>query len=330
VNEHDRAHAMEAGRELLVNAMILERTSADVVGALVRAAIPSVLLKGPLQQRWLAPAGRPRRSGDVDVIVSPLMFDAAAGVLQSLGYALKEVAPEEPGREHAHVWVAPRRMPVELHFSLVGAPNAWNVLQRECETVEVMGQPVNIPNEAARCMIVALHAAQHGVGERPIFHDLEKALRVADPAAWRLAYELAAEAGGSTPFAAALALTPEGMNTLAASGSTPPELSDREALGLLTPAPSAVALCMFSIEPGYLAKARFVVGKLAPSQRLMRLRYPIARRGPLGMALAYLYRPLWLLRRLPRATWSWRRARRFAGASRTPAWQTDPKAQLPG
>ncbi len=59
---------------------------------------------------------------------------------------------------------------------------------------------VEIPNEAARCLIVALHAAQHGVGAAQTLHDLERALATAGEDVWVRALELAVAVGAETPF----------------------------------------------------------------------------------------------------------------------------------
>jgi hypothetical protein len=45
----------------------------------------------------------------------------------------------------------------------------------------------------------------------------------------------------------------------------------------------------------------------------MRVWYPVARRGPAGLTLAYLRRLGWLVVATPRALRSWRRARRETG-----------------
>ena len=125
------------------------------------------------------------------------------------------------------------------HLVGVDAGKAWDVFSRETESAALLGATVEIPNEAARCTIVALHAAQHGVAQRAIFGDLEKALMVADTATWRRAADLARSAGGWTPFAGALSLSSQGRELLAELGEPLPALSERQALSLLTPAPTS-------------------------------------------------------------------------------------------
>ena len=297
----------------------VEHVSRDVIRALRAADVRPILLKGPLQQLWLERAGPARSSVDVDVLVSRDQLEASEGLLGSLGYRVAVGLPDEVGREHSSVWVSDGRVPVELHWSLVGVDNrlVWDVLSTETELASLVGDEVEIPNEAARCAIVALHAAQHGIGAQAIFHDLERALAVASTETWRRAAELATAMGGWTPFAGALSLSPRGREVLRALGAEPPVLDERQALSLLTPAPTSRGFYFLSRQRGAGAKAAFVVMKLAPSPTFMRLRYPLARRGGLGLALAYLYRPFWLLRWALPGLRSWREARRLANESRT-------------
>jgi hypothetical protein len=53
--------------------------------------------------------------------------------------------------------------------------------------------------------------------------------------------------------------------------------------------------------------------KLVPPATFMRKWSRLARRGRIGLLLAYLWRPLWLVGRTPRAMAQWRQARRAAG-----------------
>ena len=279
-----------------------------------QAGVRPILLKGPLQQWWLEGGGPPRASIDVDLLVAHERFDEAGAVLRRIGYSRAVTLPEEVGREHGSVWVARGRVPIELHWSLVGvdAGKAWDVFSRETESAALRGATVEIPNEAARCTIVALHAAQHGVAQRAIFGDLEKALVVADTATWRRAADLARSAGGWTPFAGALSLSSQGRRLLAELGEPLPALSERQALSLLTPAPTSRGFYFLARRPGLRAKVAFVLLKLAPSADFMRLRYPFARRGRVGLTLAYAYRPLWLARWALPGLRSWRSAKRLA------------------
>ena len=260
------------------------------------------------------------------MLVARDRLDAAGTALQAIGYSREKALPEESGREHSSVWVARDRVPVELHWSLVGAEedDVWGVFSNETETVPLADGSVEIPNEAARCAIVALHAGQHGIGEPAIFNDLEKALVIVETETWRRALQLATDIGGRTPFAGALSLTVRGRRLLDELGAAPPVLGERQALSLLTPAPTSRGFYFLAQERGARAKAAFLLTKAVPSHEFMRLRYPLARRGGLGLALAYLYRSFWLLRWAPPGLRSWRQARRLARASRASAQQRDP------
>ncbi len=308
---------MSRDHRVVAEALLIERVSSDAIKVLRRVGVRPVLLKGPLQQWWLEPGGPPRISIDVDVLVRHDQLDTAGAALGAAGYSPAVALPDEAGREHSSVWVADGFLPIELHWSLVGvdASKVWDVLSHETETAVLAREEVEIPNEAARCLIVALHAAQHGLGQQAIFDDLERALAIADPASWQRAFELATEVGGWTPFAGALSLTPRGRDLLARMGATPPMLGERQALSLLTPAPTSRGFYFLNRERGARAKAAFLFAKLAPPAEFMRLRYPVARHGAPGLAVAYLYRPFWLLRWAAPGLRSWRQARRLAGAS---------------
>jgi Uncharacterised nucleotidyltransferase len=298
--------------------LVVEHASAVVVAALRTSGVRSILLKGPLQQAWLALAGPQRSSIDVDVLVAREDVQAAERAIETVGLFRAVELPNERGFEHASVWVAPGRVPVEVHWSLVGANESlvWEVLSAETEPAIVGGESVEILNEAARCLIVALHVAQHGLGNAAILDDLRKALVVAREDRWRTALGLARALDAETPFAAALCILPDTAQLQKALGLRPPALTERQALSLLTPAPAARGFYFLSREPGVRAKSIFLAHKLVPGPGFMRLRYQIANRGAHGLALAYLYRPLWLVRWSIPGFRSWRRARKLARASR--------------
>jgi hypothetical protein len=317
---------MSPNYRLIAEGLLVERASSEAIRALRQAGIRPILLKGPVQQAWLEAGGASRASVDVDVLVQRDQLEVAGAALGATGYTRAITLPDEAGSEHASVWVAAGRVPVELHWSLVGADEerVWDVLSKETETLALMGEEVEIPNEPARCLVVALHAAQHGIGQPAIFRDLEKALAITETETWRRALELASAIGGRTPFAGALSITPLGRELLAELGTSPPVLGERQALSLLTPAPTSRGFYFLAREPGARAKAAFLLMKLAPSPEFMRLRYPLARRGAAGLAIAYLYRPIWLARWALPGLRSWRRARHLARTSRANAPQPEP------
>jgi hypothetical protein len=289
----------------------------EAVRTLRQAGLRPILLKGPLQQAWLDPLGPQRLSSDIDILVPRDRLRDAEAALGAAGYSAA-VGLVDIGLDYHSVWATAGRPPVELHWSLVGADESkvWDVLSKQIESVAIMGEEVEIPNEPARCAVIALHAAQHGIGQPPVFRELEKALVVANGETWRRASELASAMGAWAPFAAALSLTPRGADFLRDLGAPAPTLDRRQALNLLTPPPTSLGFYFLARQNGFRAKAAFVLRKLVPSPTFMRLRYRLARRGPIGLALAYLYRPLWLVRWALPGLRSLRDAQRLAKASR--------------
>jgi len=310
-----------AGEPLLAAAasLVVERASAEAVAVLRDAGIRAILIKGPPQQEWLAAAGTPRASVDVDLLVDPAEADAAGRVFSALGYRFVPLVTPGVGH-HAYLWTAPGRVPVEVHDTLWGADgDAWSALAGETEPLALGGETVDVPNEAARCLVVALHAAHHGVGDDATKYDLERALVVADRSSWQHAAELAREIGAEAAFAAGLGLVSAGRRLRTDLGLQAPALTDGLALDIATPRAGAPGYYWLSQQRGVRARARFVVRKLVPPADFMRFKHPFARRGRAHLLLVYLYRPLWLARWAIPGLLEWRRIRSAAhGNHRTP------------
>jgi hypothetical protein len=292
--------------------LVIERASSEAVATLRRAGIRAVLLKGPAQQEWLAPAGPPRASVDVDLLIEPAHADAAGRAFAELDYGLvREVTPGVG--HHASVWTSPGRVPIEVHDRLWGADGeVWQVLEGETEAVTVAGETVEVLNEPARCLVVALHAAHHGVGKDQTLYDLERAIAVADRTSWTHAAQLAHAVGGSTAFAAGLGLVPSGERLRADLGLGEPALTDGLALDIATPTAGAAGYYWLSQQRGLHARTRFVLRKLVPPASFMRYKHPWARHGKPQLLLVYVYRPFWLARWALPGLLEWRRIR--AGA----------------
>jgi hypothetical protein len=299
------------------SSLVIERAAVEAVVTLRDAGIRAILLKGPPQQEWLAPASPPRASVDVDLFVDPAQADAAGQELFERGY---RVVPEvTPGvGHHAVVWAAPAQVPVELHDRLWGTRgDDWEVLVRETEALTLAGETVEVPNEAARCLVVALHAAHHGVGKVATLYDLERAVAVAERMSWERAASLARKVGAEAAFAAGLGLVPSGERLRADLGLDAPALNDGVALDMATPNAGAAGYYWFSRQTGLRARARFVLRKLFPQADFMRFKHPYARRGKAQLALTYVYRPFWLARWAVPGFLEWRRIRSKARTDNT-------------
>jgi len=300
----------------------------DVVcGEIVRAmrdeGVRAIVLKGPSFADWLYTDGTRRRYGDVDLLVSPAQLEQANAVLSGRGFV-----PHTPG-EHplrdptaGQPWVRERDDAViDLHVRLhgVGAPAAiaWTELSADTERLRVGGIKAEVLRPSARALHVALHAAQHGSRASKTIEDLRRALAVLDEDLWHEAAILAAHIQALPAFATGLRHLPEGgvlAARLALPDDIPPEITLRA--GFRTPL--ALGLDAVARAHGPAAKLR-LLGRLAiPSPSLMRARQPLARRGVIGLLLAYLWRLPYLVYWAGPALWAWMRARRQSHPHRPP------------
>lgn len=307
---------MSDPRYVAAATLVVERATADAMAALVGAGIRSILIKGPPQQGWLAAAGVPRASVDVDLLVDPTDVAAAGIALSGLGYRRE---PEvTPGVEHhAELWTAPGRVPVELHRTLWGTDPGctWPVLAGQTENAQIGSETVEIPAEGARCLIVALHAAHHGAGEEAPPYDLERAVAVAGRDAWKRAADLARALDAEAAFVAGLGLVPAGQRLRVDLGLPTLPYSERLALNAATPVAGAPGFYWLAQQKGMRAKVRFAARKIVPPADFMRFKHPYARKGAAQLLLTYLYRPLWLARWAVPGLRAWRRARLAARRS---------------
>ncbi len=301
---------MSRGLVAAAGSLHLDRVTAEVVAAMRTGGIRPLLLKGPSIAAWLYRDGSSRPYGDVDLLVEARCRPAAEDVLRGLGFRRGQ-----PGwQELAWSW---RRSgdgsTVDLHSSIVGADAGpevvWRTLSQRTEPMRVGGLEVEVLTPSARALQVALHAAKHGDTELKPRQDLARALEILDHDCWLEATVLAQRMDAVPAFATGLRLDPEGAR-----------VADR--LELPTARPTAVALrasrpraLVLGIEQlagarDVRSRLRFLARKAVPSRSYMRRTSALARRGPLGLGLAYVWRPVWMLFKLPGAILTWRRARR--------------------
>jgi hypothetical protein len=302
----------EHARALGVN-LKLEAVTGEVVALLRAAAIPTIVLKGASVIRWLY-ADDPRTSTDVDLLVPPSKLTEAETVLAQYGFRAAH------GDEHAHEWVRPRDgMVVDLHDTVVGfglAPDElWRGLVGETEPMRIGGHDTDVLRAPARALHLALHASQHGVEVGAALDDLRRALERLPEDTWREAAGLAERLRATPAFAAGLRLTPQGAEVAERLG-LPVQISAEIALRARTPPPVALGLQQLAATRGLRRKLAFLASELAPPPPFMRARFGFARRGRIGLAAAYAWRPVWLVWHTGPALLAWERARRESRATR--------------
>jgi len=314
----DPAGAGEAlpwdGRRAAVLGLAIDRASAEAVVALRDAGVRSILLKGPSFDALLYDPGEPRLYTDIDLLIRSDEEARAHAALDTLGYRQRSEREPEAGVEHATVWRrATDGMNVDLHRTLNGVPattvDPWEVLAADTDSMEVGGTTVEILSGPGRALHVAIHAALPGNSGRKTLLDLRRALERLPASTWTAAAALAGRLGAEAPFAAGLGLLPEGEELAGTLDLTGDRSVDAALLADSAPY-SAWTLERLSRAPGVRAKLRVLLPRLLPKPEFMRVWYPVARRGPAGLALAYLRRLGWLVVATPRALRAWRRARR--------------------
>jgi hypothetical protein len=313
--------------ELLAVGVSLQNdaVTAEVVSALDKARVESVLLRGPAIARWLYSDASARPYVDVDLLVAYDQLISAGSVLQGLGFENRTVegvlSHDRPA--HAQTWLRPGNgTALDLHHSLVGArlepAQVWRVLAAETQTIAVHDTPVAILGIPGRGVVVALHAAQHGAGVGKPLADLARALELMSADHWLAASGLAARLDATEAFAAGLRLLPAG-EACANRLRLPEERSAETILRASTPPATALGFDWLARTPGLRGKARLAARKIAPDAAFMRAWSPLARRGHAGLGAAYFWRVAWLVRHAGPGFMAWKRAKRSDRTSRRAA-----------
>jgi hypothetical protein len=291
----------------------LEAVTAEVVGAFQHAGVESIVLKGPAVAQALYPEGD-RASGDVDLLVAPDVRLRANAVLAKLGFGSTMASEEvpDPRAQWADLWLR-SGLTVELHRTLWGTgvseAELWSVLCEQTAPIRVSGVEMRALARHALAMHVALHAAQHGRREPKPLVDLERALGTFEPESWVDAATLAARLGALPAFAAGLRLVPAGTR-LAADLELGHEAPLEVVLRASGASPGALAVNRIADGSGPFGRIRLVARTLLPPPAFMRVFFPLARRGPLGLGAAYVLRLATRARQLPAGVAEWRHARK--------------------
>ena len=294
----------------------VDAATAEVLRAFDAAGVESLLLKGRSIARWLYSEADPRPYRDCDLLVRPADMRAAEAVLERLGFTryFEDDGMPDWWREHAGEWRRPRDgVFVDLHRSLPGIgvdeESAWRALSAATAEIEIAGHPATALALPARALHVALHAAQHGVEWHKPMADLERAVWQLDQDLWRAAAGIARQLEATEALAVGLRLTSRGRE-MAVRLELPVKASVEAALHASTPPPVALGFQQLARAQGLREWAEILWKKFVPPASFMRRWHPVASRGRFGLLLAYLWRPVWILRSAPRGLRAWRRARR--------------------
>jgi hypothetical protein len=299
----------------LGTAMAVDAVSANVVAALRRAGIASILLRGPAIARWLYSEGEIRAYRDVDLLVEPGSRARAEAVLAELGLVHRQAGfAAGESVEHASEWICRRpSVVVDLHHGIEGVradpAELWSALASDSHVIDVAGVPADAPGTPALALIVALHAAHHGRSGSKHLEELRRALERADLETWREALRLAERLHAVPSLAAGLRLLPEGAE-LAGRLRLPHGGERVIALRAAGAHSTAIGFAQLAATPGVRAKVAIAARKVVPTPAFMRHWSRLARGGRPGLVLAYIWRPVWLLLHVVPAGVAWLRARR--------------------
>lgn len=302
-------------RDVAVARLLVDSVTETVTRAFQEHGIRSILLKGPSFDRLRPAAGPSRPYTDCDLLVAPDQLDAAREALRSLGYRPLLHADDIPGPDvHALEWLDDDDLvAVDLHTGIAGASadhdHVWSELSADTETLPIGNTDVEVLALDGLALHAALHAAHNGrSGERSL-DDLDHAVRSLDADVWVRALTRARTLGAVSAFTAGLRLVPSGAAVIRELELEQVPVGRRERLSATSPPPVALGIDDLLAEQGFPARLRFLARKLVPTPRFMRAWAPLARRGRAGLVAAYVWRPVWLLLRLPAGARAWRRSR---------------------
>jgi len=307
-----------AAMRAAVRSMSVDRAVVEVIPRLRDAGIPSILLKGASHARWLYDEPDERTYADCDLLIPPGDAAGAESVLAGAGFVrrgFESVVRDRP-RYGFPLWRADN-VSVDLHTTFLGikAPpdRVWDTLEARTQAMPLAGGRVPVLDPVARALVLVLHAAKDG-GKREgrgskAIRDLELAVDRIPVEDWRHTAELATQLDALEAFAA-------GLRRIEAGGRLADELelsvrmSPEVALRLQQPPPLAVGVDWMLHDATPTEGLRVAARKVWPPPAHMRAWSPLARRGRLGLALAYIARPFWVAWKLIPAIRAARRARK--------------------
>lgn len=302
-------------RRLVARNLAIDRLTAEIVGTFAAQGIESIVLKGPALAAWLYPE-EVRPYGDSDIMVAPGEWQRAVAVLERLGFSNYFEPMAHPRMESFASTAFLRDRAggtpenVDLHCALHGCDadprEIWRALSASSDTQRIGGAQLRVPSKQALLLHVGLHAAHH-IESKPL-EDLRRGIGRAEETLWRDALELARNLEGLHTFASGLRLVPEGAELAQRLGIENEHSPLHELRHERIPMAEGID-ALLSSELGLGQRAAMVREELFPKPEFMRWWSSLARRGRVGLAAAYLWRPIWLIAHAPHAFIARRRVR---------------------
>ncbi|GGM60475.1 hypothetical protein GCM10011608_51890 [Micromonospora sonchi] len=294
-----------------VRCLALDSAAAATCALLRAHGIDAVLLKGAGLARLL---GVERRYIDVDLLVAPAAFEAAQQALATAGYR-PVVAGARPDEQlfHERQWFVPGSVSlvVDLHrgFGGVDDPEGfWQAMRSGAGELPLADGWVLVPDRICAALLTVLHAARPGKADHAVT-DLSRALDMFTIDDWRAAAAVARRCAAEEAFALGLRTTERGRLLAADLGGLPVVYTPSRWLAAHRSCATAKSLARLTEQPTARARLRHFRLRLLPSPASMRFFSPLARRGRLGLLLAYAGRLGWHAARLPRGVRELRAAR---------------------
>jgi hypothetical protein len=298
----------------------VDALTAEVASAFTSEGIGTVVLKGPVLARWLYP-GEVRPYIDSDLMVALANRARAVSVLERLGFAehcawMPTPLSLDPG---GTAFNRPGGGMVDLHCQLPGLdgdPDAiWGRFAASAERQVIAGVELRVPDRDMLLLHVVLHAAHHAnlVDGKPL-EDLRRAIAAVEETEWSSALELARAYQGVPAFAAGMRLLPEGADLARRLGLGEVRSLQHE----IRREDNVIAeelYALLSADVGIGRKLVIAASDVFPRPDYMRWWSPLARRGKLGLAGAYLWRTIWIIGQAPGTVHTlWRIQRAKGGA----------------
>jgi hypothetical protein len=318
-----RDSSMSEALQAAAASFAVDTVTAEVAKSLQAASVPSIVLKGPGIATWLYAGEAPRLYRDSDLLLRRGDWERAKAILEGMGFEDDLGPMDHPRMESGagYPWIRRRdRASVDLHYTLFGVgadpEGLWDAVAAETVREVVAGAELSLPSQPARLLHICLHAVQHGGStekgwEKPM-RDLRQAIAKAPVETWAEALALAERVDAAGSFATGLRFLPEGREIAEQIGA--PEAQGAEAALRLSEVPMVEGFQELAEAAGARQRLEIVLRELFPTPTFMRWWTPLARRGKLGLATAYLWRPVWLLLHAPRGLLAWRRSRRESEA----------------